>query len=163
MTRRKTFALIAIALGTALAAASFRAEAAGTNPFAGTFAMNVAKSTADPGPLPKSAKVTTEELADGKIKTSTESVLQDGTVTKTESTYAYDGKDYPVAGSPNADTVAIKRVDANTLEITQKKGGNVIGSLTVKASADGKTITTAFSGTDPEGKPVKGTSVYERQ
>jgi hypothetical protein len=163
MTRRKTFALIALLFGTALAVTAIRAEAAGTDPFVGTFVMNVAKSTADPGPLPKSAKVTTADLGQGKLKTNTETVLQDGTTTRTEATYAYDGKDYPVTGNPNVETVAITRTDANTLEVTQKKGGKVVSTLTVKAAADGKTINTSFNGTNAEGKPVKGAGVYERQ
>jgi len=163
MTRRKSIALIAVLVAAGLAAASIKAQAAGADPFIGTFVMNAAKSTSDPGPLPKSAKVTTVDLGQGKLKTNSETVLQDGSTMKTESTYAYDGKDYPVTGNPNVETVAIKRTDANTLEVTEKKAGNVVATLTVKASADGKTINTAFNGTNAEGKPMKGAGVYERQ
>lgn len=163
MTRRNAFALIALLFGTALAAVAVRAEAAGANPFVGTYIMNAAKSTAEPGPLPKSAKVTTEDLGDGKIKTSSETVLEDGTTMATEATYAYDGKDYPLTGNPNVETVAVTRVDENTLEVTEKKGGAVVATLTVKASDDGKAINTAFSGTGPDGNQTTSTAVYERQ
>jgi hypothetical protein len=40
----------------------------------------------------------------------------------------YDGKDYPRSGiaEADADTVALKRMDANTVEEIQKKAGKVV-------------------------------------
>lgn len=163
MTRRKSLALIALFAGIALAVMTLKTEAAGNNPFIGTFVMNAAKSTADPGPLPQSAKVTTEDAGNGMMKTNAEMVMPDGTTTKTEATYAYDGKAYPMTGNPNVDTVAVTQPDPNTLEITEKKADEVVANLIVKATADGKAFSTTVTGTDPEGKPFKNTGVYERQ
>jgi len=42
----------------------------------------------------------------------------------------FDGKDYPLAGVPNADTVSLKRIDTRTTERTDKKDGKVVQTLT---------------------------------
>ena len=75
----------------------------------------------------------------------------------------YDGKDYPFTGSPDADSIALRRVDANTTEATLKKMGKV--SLTTKAvvSADGKTRTLTTTGTDRRGQKVNNVAVFEKQ
>jgi hypothetical protein len=74
----------------------------------GTWKLNVAKSKFSPGPPPQSATVTYEESGRG-VKRTGEAVSADGTKTSFEYTAQYDGKDYPITGNPNADTVALKR------------------------------------------------------
>jgi hypothetical protein len=49
------------------------------------------------------------------------------------------------------------------LEFTIKQGGKVTITGRVVVSADGKTRTATASGTDPQGKKFKGTSVYDKQ
>jgi hypothetical protein len=48
------------------------------------------------------------------------------------------------------------------LEFTIKKGGKVTITGRVVVSADGKTRTATASGTDPQGKKFKSTSVYDK-
>jgi hypothetical protein len=74
----------------------------------------------------------------------------------------FDGKDYP-AKVPDGDTVVLKRIDANTLQTIQKKGGKATVTVTSKVSADGKTRTSTFTGKNSEGKAVHNVAVYERQ
>ena len=53
-----------------------------------------------------------------------------------------DGKESPITGNnPNSDTVAVKRIDAHTLESVNKKGGKVTTSQQNVVAADGKTRT----------------------
>src|SRR5690349_6067650 len=77
----------------------------------GTYKLDPAKSKFNPGPPPKS--LTTTFQADGnKVKWKSERVGPDGKASTATYTAAYDGKDYPMEGSPNADTVVLKRIDA---------------------------------------------------
>ena len=69
------------------------------------------------------------EAAGEGEKATTEGVNAAGTATKTEYTAQYDGKDYPITGSQTADTVALKRIDARTIERTDKKGREGGGDL----------------------------------
>src|SRR5579871_5383948 len=52
-----------------------------------------------------------------------------------------DGQDHPVSGHPYFDTVAIKVVDDNTVQETDKKGGKTVTTATYKVSADGNSAT----------------------
>jgi hypothetical protein len=75
----------------------------------------------------------------------------------------YDGKDYPMVGSPVADTVAFRKIDANTVERTDKKGGKVVQVLTRVMAKDGKSMTVTTKGTTPKGAPIHNVSVFEKQ
>lgn len=163
MTRHRYLAVLAIFFGVALAATGITLAIAAGDPFVGTFVMNATKSKADPGPLAQSATVKTEDLGNGEFKTTVDSLLADGTKEHWEATYARDGKDYPSTGNPNFDTVAVALSDASTINVTQKKGGKVVATIVGKVSADGTTITSNVSGTNPEGQPVSSTIVSERQ
>jgi hypothetical protein len=68
-------------------------------------------------------------------------VNADGTSTTISYSAHYDGKDYPWTGNVNADTLAMKRIDAYTVETTQKKAGKVVQSGRSVVSKDGKMMT----------------------
>jgi hypothetical protein len=166
MNRRDLIsAAAAIAVGVVIASApSFAA----TDPFLGTWVLNVAKSTANPGPLPKSDKLVTTDVGGGKWKSVDDTVGADGKASHVEITYSLDGKDSPVvpapaAGSGAPDAYAVTRVDASTLKIVGKSGGKVVMTIVAKVSADGKTQTGTVTGTTPDGKPTTETDVYDRQ
>jgi hypothetical protein len=73
----------------------------------------------------------------------------------------FDGKDYPLSGAADADTVNIKRIDENTIESTRKKNGQVITTIRSVVSADGKTRTSTWSGKDSKGSPKTWTVVLD--
>ena len=52
----------------------------------------------------------------------------------------FDGKDYPYKGDPGTSSVSLKKIDANTVEETDKRNGKVIGVSRMTVSADGKTM-----------------------
>lgn len=68
-----------------------------------------------------------------------------------------DGADHAVTGHDYYDTVAVKIVDATTVERTNKMAGKVTGTNRVTASADGATLTGKF--TDYTGEKT-GTFTY---
>ena len=55
-------------------------------------------------------------------------------------TAKFDGNDYPYK-SYGANGVSLKKVDAHTIEETDKRDGKVVGVSKMTVSADGKTIT----------------------
>ena len=56
-------------------------------------------------------------------------------------TAKFDGKDYPVKGGPGITSVALKKIDANTIEETDKLNGQVIFISRMTVSPDGQTMT----------------------
>jgi hypothetical protein len=145
-----------------IAAFAVLAAFAAGDPAVGTWKLNVAKSRYKPGPAPKTATITFEASGAG-IKRTGESVAADGQVASFSYTAQYDGKDYPVTGNPNADTISIKRIDAYTTESTLKKGGKVTTTARRVVSKDGKTLTLTIKGTNAQGQPTDNVAVYDRQ
>jgi len=122
-------------VGIVLLAYGSSAFSQAADPVIGTWKLDVAKSKFSPGPAPKSLTVKFEAAGKG-VKLTTDGVGADGQPTHTEYTADYDGKDYPLIGSPVADTVSLKRMDASTSERTDKKGGKVVQTLTRIAASD---------------------------
>ncbi len=154
--------LKSLRLPAAILFMGFALSAQAADPLVGTWKLNVAKSTYSPGPAPKSLTAKIEAAGEGE-KLTADGVRGDDTPIRVEYTAQYDGKDYPISGSPMADTVSLKRLDANTTERTDKKGGKVVQTLTRKLSSDGKTATITIKGTDAEGRPINHLAVFEKQ
>ena len=145
-------------------AATGLAQAQG-NPFVGTWKMNPAKSKASPSPGPKEETRVVEAQGDS-VKVSYEGTAADGSRIAYGYTGKYDGKDYPLTGmgTPNsADTLALKRINTNTYEVTAKRGGNVVLTARAVASKDGKTTTITTKGTDASGKSNSSVRVFDKQ
>jgi hypothetical protein len=137
--------------------------AASPDPHVGTWKLNIAKSKYSPGPAPKEVTMKIEAKgANGYHLTQTGADAA-GKPIKIDFTANYDSKDTPVTGVTNTDTIAVKRVDANTSESTLKKGGKVVMTVTSVVSKDGKTRTSTFKGTDANGIPVNNVAVYDKQ
>jgi hypothetical protein len=75
-----------------------------------------------------------------------------------------DGTDQAVAGHPYFDSVAIKVVNENQIEETDKKDGKVVATSTSTVLADGRTLKFAFSdGSNTNGgPPVTGSGEASR-
>jgi hypothetical protein len=127
----------------------------------GTWKLNEAKSKFSPG-APKNTSVVYEAAGDG-IKVTVDGVGTDGKPSHSEWTGKFDGKDYPLTGDPTADTRSYKKIDARTLELTNKMAGKVVVSGKIVVSADGKSRTVSVSGTDASGKKITSTAVYDKQ
>jgi hypothetical protein len=131
------------------------------NPSLGTWKLNEAKSKIAPG---SSKNITVTYSATGdSIKATIDGIDGQGKPTHNEWTGKFDGKDYPVTGDPNSDTRAIKQVDEHNYDLTVKQAGKVTMTGKAVVSADSKTRTVTISGTDPSGKKVTSTSVYDKQ
>ena len=148
---------IVVVAGLGLAAVS--ANAAPSAKFIGTWNLDLAGMPASPPP-PKSVTLITSDAGGGKWKSTVETVGADGKTTKSEVTYAVDGKDYPVTGDPTIDANAFTSPDSNTLVIAEKKGGKLVDTLTSKLSADGNTQNAT---TAPAAGGQPSTAVWKRK
>ena len=55
-------------------------------------------------------------------------------------TAKFDGKDYPYKGDPGTTSVSLKKIDANTIEETDKRDGKITYVARMTVSPDGKTM-----------------------
>jgi hypothetical protein len=137
MKRALAFAFVVIFV--AIASAQLFAQA---NPLLGTWKLNVAKSKYTGTPMPKEMTRTLEAEGDS-VKYTYAGTAADGSPVSYGFTAKYDGKDVPMTGTApgGVDMIAIKRVNANTTEATQKKAGKVVANTKVEVSKDGRVTT----------------------
>ncbi len=128
----------------------------------GTWKMNAAKSKYSPGPAPKEVTVKIE-ADENHIKLNADGTNGDGTPLHVEYDAKFDGKDYPATGLPNADSVSVKRLKGGGIESQQKKGGQVVMTISSVISKDGKTRTSTWRGKDAQGHEVHNVVVLEKQ
>ena len=134
---------------------------AAESPNMGTWKLSEAKSKFGPGATRNTTVV--YEAAGDSVKVTTDGTTGDGKPVHTEWTGKFDGKDYPVTGSADADAREYTQVDAHTMTFANKKGGKVTLSGKIVVAADGKSRTVTVSGTDASGKKVTSTAVYDKQ
>lgn len=145
-----------VALGLVAAGLAFAADAN-----MGTWKLNEGKSNLPAG-VPKNTTVVYAAAGDS-VKVTVDGTDGAGKPSHNEWTGKFDGKDYPLVGDPNADMRSYKKVDDHTMELTNKKGGKVTATGKIVIAADGKSRTVTVSATDPTGKKVEFSSVYDKQ
>jgi hypothetical protein len=135
------------------------------DPFLGTWRLNVAKSEATGMRLPKSETRTEVAQGDGGTVTTYEGIAASGSAISWNVTSRLDGKDVPISGGQplGADTLAVKRVDANTRTAALKKAGKTLYTTRMVASKDGEVITITAKGMNGEGQPISYTMVWDKQ
>ena len=144
-----------------LALCLFSASAYAADSNLGRWKLNEGKSK-----IPKGSQKNTSvvyETSGDRLKATVDGVDKDGKPIHNEWMGAADGKDYPVIGNPTTDTRALTKVDDHHYTIVSKKDGQVTVNGKVSFSKDLKTRTLVLSGKGPDGKPVSGTWVYDRQ
>jgi hypothetical protein len=160
---QKRIAVVVVTLAVVLVAGS-SARTQSTDPWIGTWKINLEKSTFSPGPKPTVAATLKIESSAGGIKVTFEGTSPDGQPIHSETVGSFDGKDNPTKGTsmPNS-TNAFTRVDDRTLEVAGKIDGKPTVTTRLVASADGKTMTATQTGTNAEGQSAKNVIVLDRQ
>jgi hypothetical protein len=146
-----------LTIGSAVIAAETAAD-----PVVGTWTLNLAKSTFTAGPALKSQTRIYSQSAEG-VTLNMKSVGADGTETTTQTTYHLDGKDYPVTGIPDYDSLSGKQLNANTAEFTLKKAGKAVGTTRRTVSKDGKSLTATSKMTNAKGEKLENRTVFDKQ
>jgi len=127
----------------------------------GTWKLNVAKSKYKVGVPPKDQIRTYEPRGEG-VKATIKTTYTNGRTTTVEYVANYDSVEYPISGSPDADTIALKKVAPRTAEATLSHAGQTMASVRRVISADGKTMTIAYQGT-LLGDKADYVAVYDKQ
>ena len=153
---------VATIVATILVGIGAQSGFAQADPLLGTWVLNVAKSKYTPGPPPKEQTTTFEAQGKG-VKVTTKGTDSAGKPTETTYTADFDGKDNPVTGNPDWDTVSLKRINANTVEYTRKKAGKVVQTATSVISKDGKTRTITSTGVNAQGQKIHNVRVYDKK
>ena len=128
----------------------------------GTWKLNLTKSKYVPGPAPFESTLKIEPETNG-LKFTIHGTDDEGKPVDFEFSPRFDGKDYRITGLPEADTVVLKRINANTIETVTKKDGKLVMTTRSVVSKDGKTRTSTQKGTNAKGERVNNTMVYEKQ
>jgi len=152
----RTTARITLLCALFLGAAAFAADAVD-----GSWKLDVAKSKFS-GPALKSATRLYTEGADGTTLDQ-KLVGADGKEHSMRTTIKFDGKDHPITGNPDGDSVSGKMIDSHTSDFEIKMKGTVVGTVHRVVSTDGKTMTVHNKGTHADGKPYDDTLVFDKQ
>jgi len=162
MNRRTTIVLTGMTL---LAIAAFpQASFAQSDPWLGTWQLNLAKSKYSPGPPPKSQTAKIE--AEGQNhKVTVTGIDAAGKPTSGGFTRIFDGVSHAAANpnNPLFDAASITRVDSNTVIISRTKAGKLVQTVTTGVAQDGKTMTISTTGIDANGRPINDISVLDKQ
>ena len=158
----RTLLITAVLAIVAAAGGAPYAAAAGADPVVGTWQLNVSKSTFTAGQAIKS-QTRTYSQSGGTISLDMKTVGADGKASTTHTSYQFDGKDAPVTGNPDYDTLSPKQVDSNTAEFTLKRGGKVVGTTSRTVSKDGGTLTSKTKITTATGEKSENVLVFDKQ
>jgi len=135
--------------------------AAQLDPAIGNWQLNLAKSKYAPGTAPANLRVTVEAAGQG-VKVTATTIRQNGQKIVVDYTAYLDGKDYPVNGSPDYDSVSLRR-NGNMVEGTRKRNGKVVQTYQRIVSEDRKTMTVATTGSDAAGNTLNSVAVFDRR
>ena len=74
----------------------------------------------------------------------------------------FDGSDYPVTGSPSADTLAYRRVSSNSISGTGKKNGDITLMETAIVAPGNNTLTLSYSIHTGTHVVASGIAIFEK-
>src|SRR5437867_12974556 len=146
---------ITVALSFMGAASCFAANA-----HMGTWKLNEAKSKIA-SVMGKNLTVVYAEMND-KMKVTVDGVDKNGKPTHSVWVGKADGKAYKSKGNLPWNAAVYKVVNDRTYDLTGMKDGKVLWTGKSTVSADGKSRTVTFNGTDADGKKFKGKAVYDK-
>jgi hypothetical protein len=153
---------IALGFVFALCLSAAGAKAGGLEQMAGVWDLNVAKSRFTPGTEIK-AQTRVYEVKGHGLKQSIDSVDGQGRAVHNGATIIYDGQDHSLDDNPDADTISAKETGPLTAVTTLKKAGKVVQTVTRTLSADGKTLTFRYEGSNAKGLKVDNLLVFEKR
>jgi hypothetical protein len=133
-----------------------------TDPWLGTWRLNVAKSTFNPGPGPRALTVTME-AAPGGYRAVADVTDAQGRQQHSESPIIFDGRRHRVMGAPQTDEVASRRIDPYTQQDEYFKDGQPDGSATYVVSRDGRIMTSTTRRLLANGREANNVFVLEKQ
>ena len=133
-----------------------------SNPFIGTWKLNLAKSKDTSGVIPKEETFTVRIVGDQRQVTINGTAADGSPISFKYEVRDEGGTGKVLAGGPY-DGVSGTWIDDNTREVSYMKGGKEVLQLRTAVSKDGNTMRLTVEGTDAQGKPFSGVAVFEKQ
>ena len=152
-----SFALISLAPPIA---ASVSSDA--PSPLNGTWKLNPHASKFTSGSSMMS-ETRTYEVKGNRVTLTASGLDGKGKPTKYSYSAAYDGKFYPMVGNPAGDSLALKRIDARTVEGTVRKGTAVSAHAKLVVSPDGRHLMFTRKILRPKGASAVDELAYDKQ
>jgi hypothetical protein len=156
---RDSLGAVALLLGLSCLANAISAQ---TQPHIGKWVLSPGKSVYSPGPPPRGQVRTYTQDGDG-LKAVIETQQPLGGKTVAEYSARFDGKDYPLTGNSDIDTIALKRIDDWTFEATLKRRGSTVSTVRNVVSKDGRTMTVTSKGVNARGQPTSSVALFTKQ
>jgi hypothetical protein len=158
--------ILAAGLAVAMTTGSVSAQ---TDPYTGTWLLNLARSGGD-----SRTQTLTIEIQGEQESYRSELVWPNGRRQVTTYVAKYDGKEYPSRtiiqedaderGTPRDDTVILEKIDERTRERIWKQDGRIVRILRRVVSPDGRTLTSQVVDVDQHGvETVASTLVFDKQ
>jgi hypothetical protein len=132
------------------------------DPMTGTWILVISKSKFQPGPALKSSRMLTE-VRRNSFKCVLNPVDASGHVRHGEWTANLDGKDYPALMAPFADSIALTRIDPDTIEAVYKKDGKATSNERLIFSRDRHTVVVLQEEITTTGQGYKNILVYDKE
>jgi len=134
--------------------------------FAGTWRINLEKSTYSPGPPPTAVQTRVhEDRSGGLIHLTGRTFDAQGKPVFYQSVFKCDGKGYPwvVRGGARALSISCRAIDAYGFDYTMEDAeqGDTVATGSYVVARDGKTLTLVVKGTNTEGRPIDNVIVYD--
>jgi hypothetical protein len=129
------------------------------DPIIGAWRLDVSKSKFTPGPGPKSETRVYRDTGKGIAAVITRT-HRDGRIETIEYGANQDSVNH-VIGTPDYDSVTLKRVDAYTSEATLSHAGKLFGTARRVIAEDGRTMTITFK--QDGDRPITNVSVYVKE
>ena len=135
-----------------------------TDPFLGTWKLNLKKSKFVPG-SPRKSETRIVVTGPSGMRVSVDRVNGDGSTQQFEYTSNLDGKSYPITGQApyGADSISANLTAPNTIQSTLTKNGKTVATATTVVSNGGKVLTITTKGTYAQGKHFTNVGVYDKQ
>ena len=128
----------------------------------GTWKLNEAKSKFAPGAT-KNTVVTYAPAKGDMIKCSVDGVNKDGKPIHWTWVGKFDGKPYPLKGSPFFDALTYNPVNERTNNTVATKAGKVVMTAVLTVAKDGKSRTVKLMGREANGQKFTEMTYYDRQ
>jgi hypothetical protein len=152
----RTAIALMIVLGSSAASGQTKPES-----WHGTWTLNVAKSTYNASPAPRSGTSLLTPAAGGAMHLLQDQITADGSRRRIETTTPFDGKDHPVDALPGV-TYALTRVNDFIYVLLAKEKGAVSSTTLTVVSSERNTRTSTTVVVTPDGRTVANIAVYDR-
>ena len=162
MKRHLCSLLLAALVISAIVPVNAATPACDHDAFVGTWQLNSQKSRYPGATCPKRMVIVMACAGNG-VRYRSETTYANGHASRSEYNASYDGKEAIVMGSGGLLLpVSLKRLDAYTVVVTYKRGGQTIATNRRVVSKDGRKMTITTNSPDQSGKNVLSIGVYEK-